>query len=136
MSQNDISKYFTKQNGSAITNDTEFAGLATHTVIKNTNSGLTFKKVGATVFDKVPIDIETDAVLYTAQTLTNSQKTQARNNIGALATSDLPVGSKTQKGILQVGSGINVSSGVISVDDEYIRELVGNVTPEIKEAIY
>lgn len=81
MSQKDISKYFTKQDGTAIANDTEFAGLATHTVIKNTNSGLTFKKVGATVFDKTPI--ATDAVLYTPQTLTNAQKTQARNNIGA-----------------------------------------------------
>ena len=88
MSQNDISKYFTKQNGSAITNDTEFAGLATHTVIKNNNSGLTFKKVGATVFDKTPIEVETDAVLYTQQSLTNSQKTQARKNIGAISSND------------------------------------------------
>lgn len=83
MSQKDISKYFTKQDGTAIANDTEFAGLATHTVIKNTNSGLTFKKVGATVFDKTPIEVETDAVLYTAQTLTDAQKLQARTNIGA-----------------------------------------------------
>lgn len=93
MSQNDISKYFTKQNGSAITNDTEFAGLATHTVIKNTNSGLTFKKVGATVFDKEPIEIETDAVLYTAQTLTNSQKQQARENIGVDELDGVPLGT-------------------------------------------
>lgn len=136
---NKISRYLRDSSGNAFSSDTDLQGLSKNSVVKNINSGLSFKKTNSTgtaVFDKVPIDIETDAVLYTAQTLTKAQKTQARNNIGALATSDLPVGSKKQKGILQVGSGIKVSSGVISVDDKYIRELVGSTTPEIKEAIY
>ena len=219
MSNKEISRYFTKEDGTTFSSDTELLGLSVNSKVKNKNSGYTFKKTSSNVFDKTPIETEidavlytsqtltdaqktqartnigagksesvlytsqtltdeqktqarnnigassssavlytaqsltdaqkaqarnnigagsptSDAVLYTAQTLTNAQKQQARNNIGALATSDLPVGSKLQKGILQVGSGINVSSGVISVDDEYIRELVGGVTPEIKEAIY
>ena len=217
MSNKEISRYLTKEDGTTFSSDTELLGLSVNSKVKNKNSGYTFKKTSSNVFDKTPIEVETNAVLYTsqtltdaqktqarnnigagksesvlytsqtltdeqktqarnnigagksesvlyteqtltdaqktqarnnigassssavlytAQTLTDAQKTQARNNIGALATSDLPVGSKLQKGILQVGSGINVSSGVISVDDEYIRELVGGVTPEIKEAIY
>ena len=163
MSNKEISRYLTKEDGTTFSSDTELLGLSVNSKVKNKNSGYTFKKTSSNVFDKTPIETEIDAVLYTSQTLTDAQKTQARNNIGAgksesvlytaqsltdaqktqarnnigaLATSDLPVGSKLQKGILQVGSGINVSSGVISVDDEYIRELVGGVTPEIKEAIY
>jgi len=81
MSNKDISRYLTKENGSTFSNDTELLNLATNSKVKNKNSGIAFKKVGGAVFDKLPIEVETDAVLYTAQTLTNSQKTQARENI-------------------------------------------------------
>ena len=165
----EISRYLVDANGNSFSSDTDLQSLSKNAKVKNTNSGVSYKKVqgttpGVPVFDKVPFQeghpdavlysqqsLTTaqkqqartnigasgdDAVLYSQQTLTSSQKEQARNNIGALTTSDLPVGSKSQKGILQVGSGINVSSGVISVDNEYIRGLVGGITPEIKDAIY
>ena len=138
----EISRYLVDANGNSFSSDTDLQSLSKNAKVKNTNSGVSYKKVqgttpGVPVFDKVPFqEGHPDAVLYSQQTLTSSQKEQARNNIGALTTSDLPVGSKSQKGILQVGSGINVSSGVISVDNEYIRGLVGGVTPEVKDAIY
>ena len=166
----EISRYLVDANGDSFSSDTDLQRLSNNAKVKNTNSGVSYKKVqgttpGVLVFDKVPfqeghpdavlynseqsltsaqkrqarVNIAAsgpDAVLYSQQTLTSSQKEQARNNIGALATSDLPVGSKTKKGILQVGSGINVSSGVISVDNDYIIGLVGGAKPEIKDAIY
>lgn len=137
----EISRYLVDANGNSFSSDTDLQSLSNNAKVKNTNSGVSYKKVrgtsGVPVFDKVPFqEGQPDAVLYSQQTLTSSQKAQARNNIGALATSDLLVGSKTQKGILQVGTGINVSSGVISVDNDYIIGLVGGITPEVKEAIY
>ena len=138
----EISRYLVDANGDSFSSDTDLQRLSNNAKVKNTNSGVSYKKVqgttpGVLVFDKVPFqEGHPDAVLYSQQTLTSSQKEQARNNIGALATSDLPVGSKTKKGILQVGSGINVSSGVISVDNDYIIGLVGGAKPEIKDAIY
>lgn len=83
MSNKDISKYLTKEDGTAFSNDTELLNLAADSKVTNKNSGLTYKKTGANVFDKVPIEVETDAVLYTSQTLTDAQKQQARTNIGA-----------------------------------------------------
>lgn len=134
----EISRYLVDENGNSFSSDSDLQALSNDSKVKNTNSGVSYKKVSGTsvpVFEKEPFPLDT--VLYdTAQQLTEAQKQRARTNIGALATSDLLVGSKTQKGILQVGSGINVSSGVISVDDDYIIGLVGGITPEVKEAIY
>lgn len=82
MSNKDISRYLTKENGSTFSNDTELLSLATNSKVKNVNTGLTFKKVDGNVFDKTPIEAtNANAVLYVQQSLTNAQKTQARENI-------------------------------------------------------
>lgn len=93
MSNKDISRYLTKENGSTFSNDTELLNLATNSKIKNKNSGIAFKKVDGAVFDKLPIEVETTAVLYTAQTLTTSQKQQARENIGVDELDGVPLGT-------------------------------------------
>lgn len=130
----EISRYLVDENGNSFSSDTDLKNLTIDSKVKNINSGMAYKKVSGT---EVPVfEIKSDNVLCSPQVLSSSEKAQARQNIGALATSDLLVGSKTQKGILQVGTGINVSSGVISVDNDYIIGLVGGITPEVKEAIY
>lgn len=52
----------------------------------------------------------------------------------------IPVGSKTQKGILQVGNGIDVSEGTISINNDFIIGLVrggtGNGECDALEYIY
>lgn len=56
MAINDISQYFTLDNGTQISNDNTFASLAANTRIKNKNSGSTFIKNSnySNVFDRVP----------------------------------------------------------------------------------
>lgn len=76
------------------------------------------------------------AVLYSAQSLTNAQKTQARTNIGALAGSDLSLAFHSD-GLLYifangspVGEGINIEAGgdVIGyVDENNNIVLTGNL---------
>lgn len=83
MSNKEISRYLTKEDGTTFSSDTELLGLSVNSKVKNKNSGYTFKKTSSNVFDKTPIETEIDAVLYTSQTLTDAQKTQARQNIGA-----------------------------------------------------
>ena len=83
MSTNDISRYLVKANGSSFASDNELQSLAVNSKVTNVNSGLTYKKTALNVYDKTPIEVETDAVLYSPQTLTNAQKLQARDNIGA-----------------------------------------------------
>lgn len=83
MSNKEISRYLTKEDGTTFSSDTELLGLSVNSKVKNKNSGYTFKKTSSNVFDKTPIEVETNAVLYTSQTLTDAQKTQARQNIGA-----------------------------------------------------
>ena len=55
MAINDISQYFTLDNGTQIANDSTFASLAANTRIKNKNSGSTFIKNSnySNVFDRV-----------------------------------------------------------------------------------
>lgn len=48
-----------------------------------------------------------------------------RNLIGTVDGKAYPIGSKTQKGIVQVGEGIDVNQGIISVDLETLATLVG-----------
>lgn len=81
MSTNDISRYLVKANGTSFTSDNELQSLAVNSKVTNINSGLTYKKTALNVYDKTPIEVETDAVLYTEQTLTAAQKSQARQNI-------------------------------------------------------
>jgi len=83
MSTNDISRYLVKANGSSFASDNELQSLAVNSKVTNINSGLTYKKSALNVYDKTPIEVETDAVLYSPQTLTDAQKLQARQNIGA-----------------------------------------------------
>lgn len=89
MSNKDISRYLVKEDGTAFATDNDLQALAVNSKVTNVNSGLTYKKTASNVYDKTPIEVETDAVLYSPQTLTNEQKTQARTNIGAVNTSDL-----------------------------------------------
>lgn len=88
MSNKDISKYLVKEDGTAFATDNDLQALAVNSKVTNVNSGLTYKKTASNVYDKTPIEVETEAVLYTEQTLTNSQKAQARTNINAISSSD------------------------------------------------
>lgn len=46
---------------------------------------------------------ESNAVLYTAQSLTESQKTQARANIGAISAAEIPAGGDDNTYVLELG---------------------------------
>lgn len=46
---------------------------------------------------------ESNAVLYTAQSLTDSQKTQARANIGAISAAEIPTGGDDNTYVLELG---------------------------------
>lgn len=116
MSNKEISRYLTKEDGTAFSSDTELLGLSVNSKVKNKNSGYTFKKTGSNVFDKTPIEVETNAVLYTSQTLTDAQKTQARKNIGASSSSAVLYTVQTltedQKLQARTNLGIDDLSGV------------------------
>lgn len=116
MSNKEISRYLTKEDGTTFSSDTELLGLSVNSKVKNKNSGYTFKKTGSNVFDKTPIETETNAVLYTSQTLTDAQKTQARNNIGASSSSAVLYTVQTltedQKLQARTNLGIDDLSGV------------------------
>ncbi len=83
MSNKDISKYLVKEDGTAFATDNDLQALAVNSKVTNINSGLTYRKSASNVYDKTPIEVETDAVLYTEQSLTAAQKAQARLNIYA-----------------------------------------------------
>ena len=116
MSNKEISRYLTKEDGTTFSSDTELLGLSVNSKVKNKNSGYTFKKTGSNVFDKTPIEVETNAVLYTSQTLTDAQKTQARKNIGARSSSAVLYTAQTltedQKLQARTNLGIDDLSGV------------------------
>ena len=84
----EISRYLVDANGNSFSSDTDLQSLSNNSKVKNTNSGVSYKKVqgttsGVPVFDKVPFqEGQSDAVLYSPQSLTSSQKEQARANIG------------------------------------------------------
>ena len=92
----EISRYLVDANGNSFSSDTDLQSLSKNAKVKNTNSGVSYKKVqgttsGVPVFDKVPFqEGQPDAVLYSQQSLTSAQKQQARTNIGAI---DLTTGS-------------------------------------------
>ena len=85
----EISRYLVDANGNSFSSDTDLQSLSNNSKVKNTNSGVSYKKVqgttsGVPVFDKVPFqEGQPDAVLYSPQSLTSAQKQQARDNIGA-----------------------------------------------------
>lgn len=83
----EISRYLVDANGNSFSSDTDLQSLSKNAKVKNTNSGVSYKKVQGTsvpVFDKVPFqEGQPDAVLYSQQSLTSAQKQQARANIGA-----------------------------------------------------
>lgn len=85
----EISRYLVDANGNSFSSDTDLQSLSNNAKVKNTNSGVSYKKVqgttsGVPVFDKVPFqEGQSDAVLYSPQSLTSAQKQQARDNIGA-----------------------------------------------------
>lgn len=85
----EISRYLVDANGNSFSSDTDLQSLSNNSKVKNTNSGVSYKKVQGTtsevpVFDKVPFqEGQPDAVLYSPQSLTTAQKQQARTNIGA-----------------------------------------------------
>lgn len=91
----EISRYLTDENGNSFSSDSDLKNLASNSKVKNSNSGVSYKKVSSTgswtpVFDKVPFqEGQPDAVLYSPQVLTNGQKQQARNNIEALGSSEV-----------------------------------------------
>lgn len=117
MSNKEISRYLTKEDGTTFSSDTELLGLSVNSKVKNKNSGYTFKKTSSNVFDKTPIEVETNAVLYTSQTLTDAQKTQARNNIGAGKSESVLYTSQTltdeQKTQARNNIGASSSSAVL-----------------------
>ena len=117
MSNKEISRYLTKEDGTTFSSDTELLGLSVNSKVKNKNSGYTFKKTSSNVFDKTPIEVETNAVLYTSQTLTDAQKTQARNNIGAGKSESVLYTSQTltdeQKTQARQNIGASSSSAVL-----------------------
>lgn len=85
----EISRYLVDANGNSFSSDTDLQSLSNNAKVKNTNSGVSYKKVqgttsGVPVFDKVPFqEGQPDAVLFSPQSLTSAQKQQARDNIGA-----------------------------------------------------
>lgn len=85
----EISRYLVDANGNSFSSDTDLQSLSKNAKVKNTNSGVSYKKVtgttsGVPVFDKVPFqEGQPNAVLYSPQSLTSAQKQQARDNIGA-----------------------------------------------------
>lgn len=124
MAINDISQYFTLDNGTQIANDSTFASLAANTRIKNKNSGSTFIKNSnySNVFDRVSTFTEfikaTDfnikssgsgngvaSISYTASTRTVTQTltafatpaelTAASNNLKSQAVGSISVSGRT-----------------------------------------
>lgn len=124
MAINDISQYFTLDNGTQIANDNTFASLAANTRIKNKNSGSTFIKNSnySNVFDRVSTFAEfikaTDfnikssgsgngvaSISYTPSTRTVTQTltafatpaelTTASNNLKSQAVGSISVSGRT-----------------------------------------
>ena len=55
---NEISQYFSKSDGSTIATDNDLKSLSTGTVVKNINSGESYKKIAVNVFDKQTSNID------------------------------------------------------------------------------
>lgn len=89
----EISRYLTDENGNSFSSDSDLQALSNDSKVKNTNSGVSYKKVSGTsvpVFEKEPFPLDT--VLYdTVQQLTEAQKQRARTNIGALGSVSFPI---------------------------------------------
>lgn len=82
----EISRYLVDENGDSFSSDTDLKNLTSDSKVKNTNSGMVYKKVSGT---DVPVfEIKSDNVLCSPQALSSSEKAQARQNIGASSQSD------------------------------------------------
>lgn len=125
MSTNDISRYLVKANGTSFTSDNELQSLAVNSKVTNVNSGLTYKKTALNVFDKTPIEVETDAVLYSPQTLTDAQKLQARTNIGVSDLSGVPLGTIVMWSGSTIPSGWSVCDGTNGTPNLSGRFVIG-----------
>lgn len=67
--------------------------------------------------DQLDPAAESNAVLYTAQSLTESQKTQARANIGAISAAETPAGGDDNTYVLELGEIVpNGDSVTISAE--------------------
>ena len=81
-----ISRYLVDENDNSFTSDNDLKNLTVDSKVKNTNSGVAYKKVSGS---EVPVfEIKSDNVLCSPQVLSTSEKAQARQNIGALGQSD------------------------------------------------
>lgn len=67
-----------------------------------------------------------EAVKYTAQSLTDAQKTRARQNIGALTASDIPSPLMTYTPVGDVNPSIEPGGYVTRAEFDAVKDIVGN----------
>lgn len=80
---------------------------------------------GLSLLDTVTEDSDYPVKSHGIYSFVKAIETELRSLISSsVGGIEIPVGSKTQKGILQVGDGINVSEGTISVNSDFIVGLV------------
>lgn len=128
-----ISRYLVDENDNSFTTDNDLKNLTADSKVKNTNSGMAYKKVSGT--SEVPVfEIKSDNVLCSPQVLSASEKTQARQNIGALGQSDAITQVTSDTDVLRFKS----QDGAVkaTVDKTNFPNLYRRYAPSIQDVIW
>ena len=90
--------------------------------ITNLESGITGISLLDTVTEGSEYPVKSHGIYSFVKAIENDLRSLISSSVGGGI--EIPTGSKTQKGILQVGNGIDVSNGTISVNNDFIVGLV------------
>ena len=89
--------------------------------ITSLESGITRLSLLDTVTEGSEYPVKSHGIYSFVKAIENELRSLISSSVGGI---EIPTGSKTQKGILQVGNGIDVSNGTISVNNDFIVGLV------------
>ena len=89
--------------------------------ITSLESGMSGLSLLDTVTEGSEYPVKSHGIYSFVKAIENELRSLISSSVGGIK---IPTGSKTQKGILQVGNGIDVSNGTISVNNNFIVGLV------------
>lgn len=89
--------------------------------ITSLESGIGSLALLDTVTEGSEYPVKSHGIYSFVKAIENELRSLISSSVGGI---EIPTGSKTQKGILQVGNGIDVSEGTISVNNDFIVGLV------------
>lgn len=124
----EISRYLVDENGNSFSSDTDLQGLSNNAKVKNTNSGVSYKKVprttsGVPVFDKVPLQKEPAEVTNNNSELLWGQTLTVGSVDGKALTVRMPANPDTK---YSAGTGLGLRGTTFYIDKNWLKVFIKN----------